>query len=235
MALSVRIRKKLAKYELDLAFEAGNEVVSLLGPSGCGKSVTLKCIAGVMRPDEGRIVIDGRALFDSEKKICLPPQKRRAGLLFQQYALFPNMTVRQNIAAGVHDREHAEEIVSDIMERFHLTSHAGLRPYQISGGQQQRTALARILVSDPEVILLDEPFSALDSMLKERLIGELEDTLSRFPKTVLLVTHDPEEAYRLAARTIVMDHGRITGSGLQEEMFEPKMTVRLRNKGDHTS
>ena len=153
MALSVDIEKKLGNFHLKVKFEAENEVLALLGASGCGKSMTLKCIAGIERPDQGRIILDGVTLFDAEKKIDLPPQKRKVGYLFQQYALFPNMTVEQNIACGVRGKERKTQIVAEMLRLMELEGMEKKRPHQLSGGQQQRVALARILVNEPEVLL----------------------------------------------------------------------------------
>lgn len=208
MALSVDIRKKLGKFQLQVQFEAGDERLALLGASGCGKSLTLRCVAGIIRPDAGKIVLDGITLFDSAAGVDLPPQRRRVGYLFQQYALFPNMTVRQNIAAAVRDRAAQEETVSTLLRRFRLEELAGLKPGQLSGGQQQRTALARILASRPQVLLLDEPFSALDSYLKSQLELELMETLDQFPGTVLWVSHDRGEVFRSCQRVCVIDGGQ---------------------------
>ena len=208
MSLSVDIRKKLGKFQLQVQFEAGDERLALLGASGCGKSLTLRCVAGIIRPDEGKIVLDGVTLFDSAAGVDLPPQRRRVGYLFQQYALFPNMTVRQNIAAAVRDRAAQEETVSTLLRRFRLEELAVLKPGQLSGGQQQRTALARILASQPQVLLLDEPFSALDSYLKSQLELELMETLDQFPGTVLWVSHDRGEVFRSCQRVCVIDGGQ---------------------------
>lgn len=208
MALSVDIQKRLGKFQLQVQFEAEDERLALLGASGCGKSVTLRCVSGIMTPDEGKIVLNGATLFDSTAKIDLPPQRRRVGYLFQQYALFPHMTVAQNIAAAVRDREKRKETVSRLVRQFRLEQAAGLRPGQLSGGQQQRTALARILASEPQVLLLDEPFSALDSYLKYQLELELQETLDRFPGTVLWVSHDRGEVFRSCQRVCVIDRGR---------------------------
>lgn len=208
MSLSVDIQKQLGKFQLQVQFEAGDERLALLGASGCGKSITLRCIAGIMRPDEGKIVLDGVTFFDSAAKIDLPPQRRRVGYLFQQYALFPNMTVAQNIAAAVRDRAKREEAVSALLGRFQLEQVARHRPGQLSGGQQQRTALARILASQPRALLLDEPFSALDSYLKYQLELELTETLDRFPGPVLWVSHDRGEVFRSCQRVCVIDEGR---------------------------
>ena len=169
MALSVKIQKQLGGFHLEVQFEAERERLALLGASGCGKSVTLRCIAGVLKPDAGKIILDGQTLYDSAARINLPPQKRQVGYLFQQYALFPNMTVRQNIAVAVRDRHQRERVTTEKLRQFQLEAVADQRPCQLSGGQQQRTALARILASAPRAILLDEPFPALDSYLKYQL------------------------------------------------------------------
>lgn len=206
--LHVDIRKTLGDFHLEARFDVENETMALLGASGCGKSVTLKCIAGILTPDEGQITLDGVTLFDSAAKINLPPQKRRVGYLFQQYALFPNMTVRQNVAAAVRDKARRKDKSAELIRRMALESVADLRPAQLSGGQQQRCALARILASEPRAILLDEPFSALDSYLKQQLELELADTLSAFSGTVVWVSHDQGEVYRNCRRVCVMDRGR---------------------------
>ena len=187
MSLLVEIEKQLGDFHLNVAFESENKVLALLGASGCGKSMTLKCIAGICRPDRGRIVLNGKTLFDSEQKIDLPPQKRRVGYLFQQYALFPNMTVEQNIAAGVRDKKQSKTIVADMIRRMRLEGHEKLRPHQLSGGQQQRVALARILVNEPEVLLLDEPLSALDSHLRFQMEEEVRGIIRSFGKSMVLV------------------------------------------------
>ncbi len=207
MSLVVDIQKQLGDFRLEVQFEAENEPLALLGASGCGKSVTLRCVSGILRPDEGKIVLDGVTLYDSAARICLPPQKRQVGYLFQQYALFPNMTVRQNIAVAVRDRQRREAVVAERLRQFQLENVADQRPGQISGGQQQRTALARILSSEPRAILLDEPFSALDSYLKAQLELELADTLADFPGTILWVSHDRGEVYRNCRRVCVVERG----------------------------
>ncbi len=214
MSILVDIKKTLGSFCLDVAFEADRTTLSLLGDSGCGKSMTLKCIAGIERPDEGRIVIDGRTVFDAEKKIDLKPQQRRVGYLFQNYALFPNMTVVENIMTGLERekglkraarREKAQEFVH-LLQLDGLEDH---RPGQLSGGQQQRTALARILASSPDLLLLDEPFSALDATLRWEMETVVRRTIDSFPGTTLLVTHDRDEVYRLSDRVAVYRNGKI--------------------------
>ena len=225
MSLFVDIEKTLGGFHLQMRFEAENGVLSLLGASGCGKSMTLKCIAGIERPDRGRIVLNGVTLFDSEKHIDLPPQKRRVGYLFQQYALFPNMNVRQNIRCGVREKAGADAVVDGIIRRMHLEGLEKLRPHQLSGGQQQRVALARILVNGPEVLLLDEPFSALDSHLRLQLEQEVREIVRDFGKPVLFVSHDREEVFRLTERIAVMRDGRIETLGEKNAVFADPKTV----------
>jgi len=219
MSLIVDIQKQLGDFSLQAAFQAETELLALLGASGCGKSVTLKCIAGILKPDAGHIELDGRVLFDSAARVCLPPQQRNVGYLFQQYALFPNMTVRQNVAVAVRDRSRRDAETEELLRRFRLSDTADKRPRQLSGGQQQRAALARILASRPAAILLDEPFSALDSYLKYQLELELLDTLEHFTGPVLWVTHDRGEAWRNCRRVCVLDGGRSEPVVSMEELF----------------
>ena len=222
MSIFVDIEKTMGSFHLRVKLEAGEEVLALLGASGCGKSMTVKCIAGVEKPDRGKIILDGVTLFDSEKKINVSPQQRRTGLLFQNYALFPNMTVRQNIAAGARrekDSRKREEHFRRTVEQFGLADLLDRYPHQLSGGQQQRVALARMLVSDPKIVLLDEPFSALDSYLRFRLEQEVGRVLHSFGKTVILVSHDRDEVFRLSDRIAVMNQGQIDVCGTKHEVF----------------
>ena len=222
MSIFVDIEKRLGSFSLKVKFEAGNETLALLGASGCGKSMTLKCIAGIEKPDKGRIVVDGITLFDSEKNINLSPQERHVGLMFQNYALFPNMTVLQNIRTGAKrekNKDQRESFVRQVMDSFGLAELADHYPRQLSGGQQQRVALARILVSDPHILLLDEPFSALDSHLRFRLEQEVRSVIRSFGKTVLLVSHDRDEVYRMADSIAVMNNGRVEAYGEKKAVF----------------
>ncbi len=225
MSLEVQIKKQLGKFRLDVAFETAEGITGLLGASGCGKSMTLKCIAGLVTPDEGRIVLDGRLLYDSVKEIDLPPQKRRVGYLFQSYALFPNMTVEQNIAAGVREKSRRGETVAALTQAFYLEELGKKYPRQLSGGQQQRVALARILASEPQVLLLDEPLTALDSYLKWQVELELRDRLAQFPGPVVFVTHAREEIYRLCSRVCVLSHGQSDPMQRVKELFEAPATL----------
>ncbi len=225
MSLLVDIEKTLGDFRLRVEFEAENGTLSLLGASGCGKSMTLKCIAGIERPDRGRIVLNGVTLFDSGRHIDLPPQKRRVGYLFQQYALFPNMTVRQNIRCGVREKGNADSVVDEIIRKMHLEGLEKLRPRQLSGGQQQRVALARILVNRPEVLLLDEPFSALDSHLRLSLEQEVRAIIREFGKPVLFVSHNREEVFRLTDRIAIMRDGAIETLDEKNAVFADPKTV----------
>lgn len=227
MSVFVEIKKDFGSFKLDVEFASEGGVLALLGSSGCGKSMTLRAIAGIVRPDAGRIEIDGVTLFDSAKGINLTPQERQVGLLFQNYALFPNMTVEENLLAGAHrekDRTKRSRKVRQALESFYLKGLERHYPAQLSGGQQQRTALARILVSEPRILMLDEPFSALDSYLRWELEQEVMEVIRRFQKPVLLVSHDREEVFRLSDRIAVMNNGRIDAIGGKEEVFSRPVT-----------
>ena len=222
MSLIVDIHKDLGGFVLDAAFEADNGITCLLGASGCGKSYTLKCIAGIEKPDSGHIELDDTVLFDSEEHINLPPQKRKVGYLFQNYALFPNMTVRDNILCGLHrekQRSVKERKLQEMLRTMQLEGLENHKPAQLSGGQQQRVALARILVNDPRLLMLDEPFSALDAHLRDSLKIELRDMLQDYGREVLMVTHSREEAYNMSSRIAVMDAGKLLAVKPTKELF----------------
>ena len=235
MSLEVTIAKRFEGFTLHADFAAGNTAAAILGASGCGKSMTLRCIAGVVRPDSGRIVLDGRVLFDSEKGIDLPPQQRNVGLLFQNYALFPNMTVEQNILCALKkekDPAARKAACGSALRAMRLEELAHRLPSELSGGQQQRAALARILAGRPRILMLDEPFSALDSYLREEVEGEVGSLLSNFDGTALLVTHDRDEAYRLCREMIVMDSGEVLRAGTTKEVFaDPRRLTAARLTG----
>ena len=224
MSIEVNIKKTIGNFHLESEFEAGQEIFALLGASGCGKSMTLKCIAGIETPDEGRIVINGRVVFDSAKRINLPPRKRKVGYMFQDYALFPNMTVEENIMSGMGKKPPMDK-VREYVERFQLTGLEKRLPSQISGGQKQRVALARMMASQPEILLLDEPLSALDSYLKWQMEEELLEMLSQVHKTVLFVSHSRDEVYHLCHRVCLVNKGRIETIQEKKEFFRNPRTV----------
>lgn len=219
MSLTVDIEKRLGKFELKVAFEMPAETLALFGASGCGKSVTLRCIAGIMTPDAGRIILNGQTLFDSARRIDLRPQERRIGYLFQHYALFPNMTVEQNIACVMRDKAQASAHTNTLLKRFQLENVRRQRPGQLSGGQQQRAALARILACEPQALLLDEPFSALDSHLKAQLEQELHETIASFGGPVVWVSHDRDEVFRNCERVCVVEAGCSRPAVTPHELF----------------
>ena len=221
VALEIQIAKKLADFTLDVSFTAGNAPLSILGASGAGKSMLLRCVAGLERPDRGRVAVNERVLFDSERKVNLPARQRRMGMLFQHYGLFPHYTVKENIAFGLRDlpEEERERRVAALMERTHIAGLEDRYPRQISGGEQQRAALARALAIEPEALLLDEPLSALDTHLRSQMEAELQSTFEQFARPSLLVTHNIEEAYRLGEQLLVLAKGRIAAFGAKDEIF----------------
>ena len=230
MSMTVRIRKKLSPaFTLELDFESSAGCLGILGPSGSGKSMTLKCIAGIEKPDEGFIAVDGRTLFDSAKRINFRPQERRVGYLFQNYALFPNMTVLENIAAPPGAGRRRQE-ASHWIERFGLAGLENRYPRQLSGGQQQRAALARMLISSPNAVLFDEPFSALDSTLREYMQLQLQQLLEEggaggAVRNAILVTHNRDEVYRLCRELAVMNGGRMIVKGDTRGVFQNPLFV----------
>ncbi len=227
--LKVDIQKKLKEFDLDVSFELEKGRLGILGPSGCGKSMTLKSIAGIVDPDKGIVSLTTdkkTTYFDSDNKINLKPQKRNVGYLFQNYALFPNMTVEENVAVGLGKNDD-KKIVSEIIKRFHLEGLEKRYPRQLSGGQQQRVALARIMAYSPDVILLDEPFSAMDTYLKEQLRIELLNSLDDFDGFSILVTHDRDEAFQFCDELIILDEGKIIAKGDTYEIFENPIKVQV--------
>ncbi len=220
MGLDVDIYKRLSNFDLHMSFREDSGRIGVLGASGAGKSMMLKMIAGIEKPDSGKIVLDNRVLYNSEDHINLKPQKRNAGYLFQNYALFPNMTVSQNIAAGLKgDKERVWSRVSEMVQKFQLTGVENALPGKLSGGQQQRTALARIMAYEPDMILLDEPFSALDVYLKDRMQEELMEMLSDYEGTVIMVSHSRDEIYRFSDTLLIVDEGKIINHGNTRKIF----------------
>ncbi len=233
MSLSVDITKKFKDFSLNVTLETAGNRLGLLGASGCGKSMTLKCIAGIEKPDKGKIVLNDKILFDSDKKINLIPQKRKVGYLFQNYALFPNMTVAQNIGIGMKDKWKIKQPkILEMLELFHLSGLENRYPAQLSGGQQQRVALARIFAYEPDVLMLDEPFSALDAFLKESLLEELLEILKMYKGDIIIVSHNRDEIYSLCERLAIIDSGELILTGDTEKIFSnPKRLAAARLTG----
>lgn len=221
MAVSVDIKKEFRNFSLKVKFESETSAMGLLGASGSGKSMTLRCIAGIERPDEGKIMINGKTVFDSEKRINLKPQERKIGYLFQNYALFPTMTVEQNIGCGCRgEKEQRNEMVKDYISRYQLKGLERQYPSQLSGGQQQRVALARMMIGEPEAILLDEPFSALDGYLKDLMQRDMQNFLKGYSGDMIMVTHSRDEAYRFCEHLVLLQDGKSIISGNTRQLFE---------------
>ncbi|MBN3876262.1 MULTISPECIES: molybdate ABC transporter permease subunit [unclassified Nostoc] len=228
--LFVNIEKILPSFDLKVAFTTDEQPLGLLGGSGAGKSMILRCLAGIETPTNGRIVLNDRVLFDSEQGINVPSRDRRIGFLVQNYALFPHMSVAQNIAFGLPKKLSAGNIRVQVEEQLIAMQLQGLGdryPHQLSGGQQQRVALARALASQPEALLLDEPFSALDTHLRSQLEQQMTETLADYQGVTLFVTHNMEEAYRICPNLLVLEHGRAVHYGSKHEIFQHPATVSV--------
>ena len=219
--LSVQVVKSLPGFTLDVAWTAGDGVAVLFGPSGAGKTLTLQCLAGLVKPDAGRIVVDGRVLFDATAGVDVPPQRRGVGYVFQGYALFPHLSVEENVGFGLRDRPRAERTrrARAVIERLGLGGLEGRAPRELSGGERQRVALGRALATDPALLLLDEPLSALDAPLRRVLRDGLVAILQDWGTAAVLVTHDVTEAYRLGDRIVVYEAGRVIQSGPRAELL----------------
>ncbi|MEG1416047.1 MAG: ATP-binding cassette domain-containing protein [Clostridium sp.] len=224
--ININIEKKLSSFNLKVNLSHEGGVLGLLGASGSGKSLTLKSIAGLEKPDSGEIIIDGNKVYDSKNKINLPPQKRRVGFLFQNYALFPNMTVINNIKIGLDhiEAEERDRLCSEYIQRLRLDGLENHYPWQLSGGQQQRVALARALVTSPDILLLDEPFSALDHHLRHSMEKELMSILKDYKGSVIFVTHDISEAYRVCDKIVVFENGHAENPMDRDELFNSPKT-----------
>lgn len=217
IALRKTLRQDDARFDIDVGFQSSAQRVVLYGPSGAGKTLTLRMIAGILTPDQGRVAVAGRVLHDSARGIHRTAQQRRLAYMFQDYALFPHLTVRQNLAFAVRSglrnpsKHEANADVDRWLTSFGLHVVAGHYPHQLSGGQRQRTALARALVSRPAALLLDEPFAALDKGLRRRLREELKALQTELQLPLLLITHDDEDVQSLAEDVVCLDAGRVVG------------------------
>jgi molybdate transport system ATP-binding protein len=227
--LQVRIVKRLPGFVLEADWQAGDGVVALFGPSGAGKTLTLQCLAGLVRPDAGRIVVGGTVFFDGARGIDVATQRRRLGYVFQRYALFPHLSVADNVGYGLHGRPRAERRrrTGLVLERLGLGALAARRPWELSGGQQQRVALGRALAVDPDLLLLDEPLSALDAPLRRQLRQELMAIVREWGKATVLVTHDLAEAFQLADRVVVYEGGRVVQQAPKTELLSAPASERV--------
>ena len=225
--LDVKLQRHLESFTLQMALSTGRGPVGLLGASGSGKSMTLRMIAGVSTPDRGRIVLNGQTLFDSETHRNIPAAQRRVGLVFQDYALFPHLTVAQNVGFGLHALHEPERRarVQHQLAALRIADLANRYPKEISGGQRQRVAIARCMVTKPDVLLLDEPFAALDPHLRRQTEEQLRETLAEFDGPVIFVTHDMEEAFRFCTDLLVLDGGSVIAHGPKHQLFEQPRTV----------
>lgn len=248
MAVRVSIHKSFGDFVMDVRFQSESRRIGILGASGSGKSMTLKSIAGIETPDEGHIECGGIIFYDSDTKTNMKTQKRKVGYLFQNYALFPNMTVEKNIGAGLKTSgSQKRKRVGEMIQKFRLEGLEKRLPSQLSGGQQQRVALARIMAYEPDIILLDEPFSALDMFLKDQLQRELTEMLDDYSGTVILVSHNRDEIYRFSEEVLIMDRGHVVTSGKTKDIFAnpvsreaAKLTgcknfTRIRREDAHTA
>ncbi|HEX8985209.1 MAG TPA: ABC transporter ATP-binding protein [Bryobacteraceae bacterium] len=233
--LELKIRKRFdarpdsAAFSLDLEFRAAAGITVLFGPSGAGKTLTLDSIAGFAAPEEGRILLDGDILFDGASGVNLPPRARHCGYVFQNYALFPHMTLRQNLAFAAESRPRLERHrkVNEMLERFHLTDAAGRRPHELSGGQKQRCSIARALIGSPKLLLLDEPARGLDAPLRTELYTLLRQVRSEFQIPAVLVTHDLEECFELGDEMLILREGRVVQSGSPRAIAERPASVEV--------
>jgi molybdate transport system ATP-binding protein len=225
--IQATIVKRYAGFRLEVSFEAAPGVTVLYGPSGAGKTLTLACIAGFVLPESGRILLDDRILFDGASHVNLPPQKRTCGYVFQNYALFPHMTLRENLAFAGDGLARLERHrrIAEQLDRFKLTSVASHYPDQLSGGQKQRGSIARALIADPRILLLDEPAQGLDAALRADLHELIRDLRGSLRVPILLVTHDAEESFALADRVLIYDNGKIVHTGTPAELLINPATI----------
>jgi molybdate transport system permease protein len=227
--LRVQIQKHIPGFQLDVAFQTQRQPLGLLGASGSGKSMLLRCIAGLETPSDGTIVLNGTILFDAAQNINVPTRHRKVGLVFQNYALFPHLTVAQNIAFGMNAIAPSQRraMVMDYLDRMDLSHLSDRYPCQLSGGQQQRVALARAIASQPDILLFDEPLSALDAYLRSHIEKLLIDVLAHYPGITLFVTHNLEEAYRICDRLLVLSNGQVQAYGTKQDIFQCPPTLEV--------
>jgi molybdate transport system ATP-binding protein len=233
--IQARIRKQYpangdsAGFSLDVELETDKGVTALFGPSGAGKSLTLDCIAGFVRPGEGRILLDDQILFDAQSRVHLPPQERHCGYVFQNYALFPHMTLRQNLAFAAERVPKLERHrkLAEMLEKFRLTDVAGRKPHELSGGQKQRCSIARALIAAPKLLLLDEPTRGLDAPLRAEFYAILRQVRAEFNTPILIVTHSLEECFELADEMLIVRDGRVVQSGSPAGVCENPANIEV--------
>lgn len=224
----VDIKKGFGKFKLDINFESNNETLGLLGASGSGKSLTLKCIAGIEKPDSGKIILNNKVIFDSENNINIRTQDRRVGYLFQDYALFPNMNILENIKTGIREKlveNEKNKIAINILKELELEDLARQMPYKLSGGQRQRVALGRILANKPEILLLDEPFSALDDFLKWKIELNVKELIQKYNLPSIFVSHNRDEIYRICDSISIIREGKSEEKASTQELFRNPKTL----------
>lgn len=248
MAVQICVKKDFGGFKLDVDIKSDSKRIGILGASGCGKSMTLRCISGIVKPDAGIVKVEQNVYFDAKAKINLKPRERSIGYLFQNYALFPTMSVEKNIGIGIRGtKAERKEKVEQMMERFQIENLRNRLPRQLSGGQQQRAALARILVCNPNILLLDEPFSALDIHLRDKMQQELLEILEDYEGTVIMVSHNRDEIYRFSEELFILEEGEVKGKGDTKQVFKnpgsfaaAKLTgckniAQARQEGDQTA
>lgn len=236
MSLHIDITKSLSSFNLDVSMESKGGIIGFLGASGSGKSMTLKCIAGLEKPSKGKIVINDKVLFDSEEKINVKTRDRKVGFLFQNYALFPHMTIKDNIEIGLDkiSKEEKSKLSANYIKKFGLEGLESRYPWQLSGGQQQRVALARAIVTEPKVLLLDEPLSAIDALLRKKLQDQIRSIVKELGITTIFVTHDQDEAMVMSDRVYLFNNGNIEQCGTPVEMYtHPKTHFAARFMGNY--
>ena len=233
--LSARIRKTFAPkpdsagFTLDIDLAATQGVTVLFGPSGAGKTLVLDAVAGFVKPDEGRVMLDDDILYDGATGVFLPPQKRNCGYVFQNYALFPHMTLRQNLEFAAERRPRLERHrrVMEMLDKFRLTEAAGRRPHEVSGGQRQRCSIARALIGEPKMLLLDEPATGLDAPLRAELYEALRRVKEDFRTPMLLVTHDLAECFELGEEMLIVHQGRVVQKGAPQEILDAPANLEV--------
>jgi ABC-type sulfate/molybdate transport systems ATPase subunit len=230
--ITVDVERSVGPFQLDIAFAAPPGITALFGPSGSGKTLTLRCIAGLLTPDSGRVALGERVLYDRAAAIDLPTRARRIGYVFQHYALFPHLTAAANIGYGLHELSPADRSarVSELLEMVGLAGFAGRHPRQLSGGQQQRVALARALAPRPDLILLDEPFAAIDSFVRDHLREQLREIHARTQVPMILVTHDVADVRSLADTVVLYGHGKVLEVGAASEVLSRRLVVGERHR-----